>query len=75
MTSWAFNLLMGHRSEEVSHKLNKVKDARVNRWTSMSHAKQVVGHACIKGALTIFFRCKKYVRRFHVVPDEEKGHL
>ena len=41
MTSWAFNLLMGHRSEEVSHKLSKVKDARVGRWTSMSHAKQV----------------------------------
>ena len=41
MTSWASNLLKGHRSEEVSHKLNKVKDARVGRWTSIGYAKQV----------------------------------
>ena len=50
---------MGHKSEILSHKLSKGEDARLGRWTSVGHAKQVAGRAGIKAALTIFYRCKK----------------
>ena len=57
MKSWAFNILMRHRSEKVGYKLSKVEDARLGRWTSVGYAQQVVGRAGTKSALTILFRC------------------
>ena len=45
MTSWAFNTLMEHRSDKVSHNRSKVEDARLGRWTSVGYAEQVVGCA------------------------------
>ena len=38
MTSWAFNFLMGHRSEIAGCALSKVEDARLDRWTGCSEA-------------------------------------
>ena len=49
---------MGQRSEIVGYTLSKVEDARLDRWTRVGYAKQVVGRAGTKGALTILYRCK-----------------
>ena len=45
MKNWAYDILMEHRSEIVGHKLSKVEDSRLDRWTSVGYANQVVGHA------------------------------
>ena len=59
MTTWAYVVLMGHRNEITGYLLSKAEDARLDRWTSVGYAKQVLGRASTKGAITILSRCKK----------------
>ena len=43
MTSWAYNVLMGHRNEITGYKVSKVDDTRLDRWISVVHSKQSFG--------------------------------
>ena len=60
ITFWACNILMEDRSEIVSSKLSKGKDASSGRWTNVAYAKQVVGRSGSNCALRILHRCTKY---------------
>ena len=71
MTSWAYNALVGHRSEIPVYKLSKVEDARLDWWTSVGYAEQVSGRAGTKryphdlvSLLKVWAHAR---RRFHVV--------
>ena len=59
MRKWSYNALMDHRKETRRYALSKVDDARLNRWTGVRYAKQVIGRAATEGAFTIPRRCKK----------------
>ena len=51
ITYWACNILTEHRSEIVSYKLSKVKDASSGKWTNVAYAKQIAGREGSKGPL------------------------
>ena len=52
MPSWAVNVLIEHRNDKMGYSFSKVGGARLGSWTSVGDAKQVLGRAGTKGALT-----------------------
>ena len=42
MTSWACNIFMEHRNEIMGYNLSNLEDARLDRWTSVRYAEQVL---------------------------------
>ena len=55
----------------MRYKFSKAEAARLDRWTRVGYAKQVIGRAGTKGSLHEVWTCAQ--RRFDVLLHEEEG--
>ena len=55
MSTWSCNVLEDSRREVMEYRVDKIYDARLNRWTSVGHAKQVLAARWHSGCFSTHF--------------------